>query len=115
MLLFGQGTPDKPDIRVCRLPDIKRSIPTHAMRPTTDQGSNQVAINDQVSVADGPLKGRVGIVKYIHRGMLFIQVRPPGRQQAYPELCLPHSASDLDPPLPLSLLPNQPCEDSRCD
>lgn len=71
-----QGLPDKPDIRVCRVPDLKRSIPQRLMRPTTDMNSAQVAVNDQVTIADGAFKGRAGTVKYIHRGMLFMQVRP---------------------------------------
>ena len=44
-VLTNQGRPDKPDVRVCRLPDLKRKI--NSRRTTAmDTGQNVVSVND---------------------------------------------------------------------
>lgn len=73
-VLTNQGRPDKPDIRTCRLPDLKRKIDSR--RASTQDGArNEVNVNDIVEIVDGPLKGKSGTVRYIMRGFLFIQAR----------------------------------------
>lgn len=73
-VLTNQGRPDKPDIRVCRLADIKRKM-NNRRASVKDGSGNDVGVNDAVDVVDGPLKGRSGAVKFIMRGFLFIQTR----------------------------------------
>jgi transcription elongation factor SPT5 len=71
-VLTNQGRPEKPDVRVCRLHDLKRKADTR--RNVAQDGSrNEVGAGDIVEVADGPLRGRSGTVKYIMRGFLFIK------------------------------------------
>ncbi|PRW59844.1 transcription elongation factor SPT5-like protein 1 [Chlorella sorokiniana] len=84
-VLTNQGRPDKPDIRVCRLPDIKRKM-NNRRASVKDGAGNDVNVNDAVDVVDGPLKGRSGTVKYIMRGFLFIQTREVSENAGF--ICL---------------------------
>ncbi|GAB4821977.1 hypothetical protein N2152v2_009023 [Parachlorella kessleri] len=73
-VLTNQGRPEKPDVRVCRLPDIQRKLLARR-NVTQDAGRNEVNQNDIVDVVDGPLKGKSGTVRHVMRGILFIQSR----------------------------------------
>ncbi|KAL4420140.1 hypothetical protein ABPG77_010356 [Micractinium sp. CCAP 211/92] len=84
-VLTNQGRPDKPDIRVCRLPDIKRKM-NNRRASVKDGSGNDVGVNDAVDVVDGPLKGRSGTVRYIMRGFLFIQTREVAENAGF--ICL---------------------------
>lgn len=48
---------------------------THHTHLSSLAGRNEVNTNDIVDVVDGPLKGKNGTVRYIMRGILFIQSR----------------------------------------
>lgn len=73
-VLTNQGRPDRPDIRICRLPDLKRKIDSRRTG-TQDGARNDVHVKDIVEVLDGVLKGKNGTVRHIMRGFLFIQSR----------------------------------------
>ncbi len=73
-VLTNQGRPDAPDIRICRLPDIKRKV-VNRRASAIDGTRNEVHLGDIVEVFEGPLRGRSGTVKHIMRGSLFIQSR----------------------------------------
>ncbi|KAK9811747.1 hypothetical protein WJX72_009461 [[Myrmecia] bisecta] len=73
-VLTNQGTPEKPDIRLCRLPDIKRKMITRKA-VTQDKWMNPVNVGDIVNVEEGILKGKSATVKHIMRGSLFLQTR----------------------------------------
>lgn len=71
-VLTVQGTPDHPDIKVCRIADIQRKV-FSKKNTTGDAYNNQVQSNDFVSVIDGPAKGKGGKVEHVVRGCLFIR------------------------------------------
>ena len=73
-VLTNQGRPDAPDVRICRLPDIKRKV-VNRRASAIDGTRNEVHLGDIVEVFEGPLRGRTGTVKHIMRGSLFIQSR----------------------------------------
>ncbi len=73
-VLTNAGDPGKPDVRVCRLPDVKRKI-TNRRASAQDKARNEININDIVQVVEGPMNGRAGTVKHIMRGFIFIQSR----------------------------------------
>ena len=73
-VMTNQGRPDSPDVRVCRLPDIKRKV-VNRRASAIDGTRNEVNLGDIVEVFEGPLRGRSGTVKHIMRGALFIQSR----------------------------------------
>ncbi|EFN50704.1 hypothetical protein CHLNCDRAFT_142577 [Chlorella variabilis] len=80
-----RGRPDKPDIRVCRLPDIKRKM-MNKRASVKDGAGNDVGVGDMVDVVDGPLKGRGGTVRYIMRGFVFVQTREVSEHAGF--ICL---------------------------
>ncbi|KAG7669634.1 hypothetical protein Ndes2437B_g05814 [Nannochloris sp. 'desiccata'] len=73
-VLTNAGDPGKPDVRVCRLPDLKRKI-NNRRASAQDKARNEININDIVQVVEGPMHGRSGTVKHIMRGFIFIQSR----------------------------------------
>ena len=73
-VLTNQGRPDSPDIRICRLPDMKRKV-VNRRASAIDGTRNEVNLGDIVEVFEGPLRGRSGTVKHIMRGALFLQSR----------------------------------------
>lgn len=73
-VLTNQGRPERADIRICRLPDLKRKIDSRRTG-TQDGARNDVHVNDIVEVLDGVLKGKNGTVRHIMRGFLFIHSR----------------------------------------
>ena len=73
-VLTNQGRPDSPDIRICRLPDMKRKV-VNRRASAIDGTRNEVNMGDIVEVFEGPLRGRSGTVKHIMRGALFLQSR----------------------------------------
>ncbi|KAK2076003.1 hypothetical protein QBZ16_001339 [Prototheca wickerhamii] len=73
-VLTNQGRPEKPDVRVCRLPDLKRKL-NDRRAAAQDGARNEVAAGDIVEVVDGPLRARSGTVRYVVRGLLFLQCR----------------------------------------
>ena len=73
-VLTNRGTVDRPEVRVCRLPDLKRKILTrNATAP--DRQMNTVAQDSIVTVQDGPLKLKKATVKHVQRGLLFCHCR----------------------------------------
>ncbi|GAX85054.1 hypothetical protein CEUSTIGMA_g12474.t1 [Chlamydomonas eustigma] len=74
MVLSSESTLEKPDIRVCTLPDITRKVLGRNII-TMDRNGNKVQINDLVTVVEGPstVKGKSGTVEYVWRGALFIK------------------------------------------
>jgi transcription elongation factor SPT5 len=73
-VLTNAGDLGKPDLRVCRLPDVKRKI-NNRRASAQDKARNEININDIVQVVEGPMNGRAGTVKHIMRGFIFIQSR----------------------------------------
>ena len=73
-VLTNQGRPDAPDVRICRLPDMKRKI-VNRRASAIDGSRNEVHLGDIVEIFEGPLRGKSGTVKHIMRGSLFIQSR----------------------------------------
>lgn len=73
-VLTNQGRPEAPDIRICRLPDIKRKV-VNRRASAIDGTRNEVHIGDIVEVFEGPLRGRNGTVQHIMRGVLFFRSR----------------------------------------
>jgi len=73
-VLTNAGDQGKPDVRVCRLPDVKRKI-NNRRASAQDKARNEININDIVQVIEGPMNGRSGTVKHIMRGFIFIQSR----------------------------------------
>jgi transcription elongation factor SPT5 len=73
-VLTNAGDPGKPDVRVCRLPDVKRKI-NNRRASAQDKARNEININDIIQVVEGPMNGRAGTVKHIMRGFIFIQSR----------------------------------------
>jgi hypothetical protein len=77
-----QGRPDKPDIRVCRLPDIKRKM-----------------INKRASVKDG------GEQRVPRRGDPCLLCRQPHRHQQSEACFASHVAPTLHRPAPPAVQP----------
>ncbi|GFR39839.1 hypothetical protein Agub_g334 [Astrephomene gubernaculifera] len=74
-VLTNNGTPDQPDVRLCRLTDIQRKV-TFKQKPVTqDQAGNQVREKDYVVIQTGRMKGRGGSVAYIWHGTLFLHCK----------------------------------------
>lgn len=73
-VLTNQGSADRPEIKVCRLPDIKRKL-NNRRNTAQDAHRNEISVNDVVDVKEGPLKGRSGTVQHIMRNFLFIRSR----------------------------------------
>ncbi|KFM22733.1 Putative transcription elongation factor SPT5-like protein 1 [Auxenochlorella protothecoides] len=73
-VLTNQGRPEKPDVRVALLPDLKRKL-NNRKAGAQDGARNEVAVGDIVEVVDGPLRGKNGTVRYVVRGFLFLQSR----------------------------------------
>jgi transcription elongation factor SPT5 len=73
-VLTNQGRPDSPDVRICRLPDIKRKV-VNRRASAVDGTRNEVNLGDIVEMFEGPLRGKSGTVKHIMRGALFLQSR----------------------------------------
>ena len=62
---------EKPDVRVCRAPDLKRKMLQKHVT-AQDRLGNPVGLRDIVNIDEGKLKGRSGTVKYIFRRALFL-------------------------------------------
>ncbi|GLC43354.1 hypothetical protein PLESTB_001336800 [Pleodorina starrii] len=74
-VLTSNGTPDQPDVRLCRLTDIQRKV-TYRQKPVTqDQSGNPVREKDFVVIQSGRMKERGGSVAYIWRGTLFLHCK----------------------------------------
>lgn len=73
-MLSNAGTTERPDIRTCKLPDLKRKL---ASRHNTaqDMNMNPVSANDIVNIQEGSLKGKQCTVHHVHRGFLFGRCR----------------------------------------
>eukprot|EP00854_Cymbomonas_tetramitiformis_P009613 gene9613-11391_t len=73
-VLTNNSLADRPDVRVCRLPDIKKKI---SLRRNTAQDKNMapVTADDIVDVPDGPLKGKTATVHHVFKGLLFAKSR----------------------------------------
>lgn len=82
-VLVNGGAPDSPEVRTCTLPDIKRRIagvdpkgqPGRRDQFAQDMYRSPVGLGDNVTVSKGPGEGRQGQVKFIQRGLLFVQSR----------------------------------------
>jgi transcription elongation factor SPT5 len=75
-VLTSNGTLERPEIRVCREPDMLRKV-FSKNTTTTDKNSQRVKVGDFVSIVDGPaaFKGKGGAVEHIFRNSLFIKGR----------------------------------------
>jgi transcription elongation factor SPT5 len=73
-VMTNQGRPDKPDVRICRLPDLKRKL-TDKRGVVIDAARNEIRSGDIVEVIDGPLRGRNGTAQHVMRGYVFMQSR----------------------------------------
>lgn len=71
-VLTNQGRPEKPNVRICRLPDLKRKI-NNRRATAIDGARNEVSVGDIAEILEGPLRQKSGTVKHIMRGFLFIQ------------------------------------------
>ncbi|KAG2448985.1 hypothetical protein HYH02_005739 [Chlamydomonas schloesseri] len=74
-VLTSNGTPDQPDVRLCRLPDIQRKVVFKQKPITQDHGGNQVKEKDWVIILNGRMKERGGSVAFIWRGTLFLHCK----------------------------------------
>eukprot|EP00898_Chlorokybus_atmophyticus_P002859 jgi/Chlat1/3574/Chrsp234S03564 len=73
-VLTNNGTPDRPDIRTVRLPEIQRKL--YSKKYTTqDAYMNTIAVDDVVRIVDGAMKNKTGTVRHIQKGFLFLQSR----------------------------------------
>ncbi|KAF2947182.1 hypothetical protein DAI22_02g349400 [Oryza sativa Japonica Group] len=68
-----KGEPDKPELVLVKLREIKSKI--YRRTSAKDRSSNIVSTKDVVRVIEGACKGKQGSVEHIHRGVLFIYDR----------------------------------------
>ncbi|KAG1676522.1 hypothetical protein FOA52_000065 [Chlamydomonas sp. UWO 241] len=75
-VLTSESTLEIPDVRAVRDTDMQRKVMSRHII-TTDQGGNKVAVEDYVTMVEGPptFRGKGGTVAYIWRGTLFIRCR----------------------------------------
>ncbi len=85
-ILTNQGTGGTPDIRVCKPQDVKRKLFPNRATVTHDSAQNSVSSGDIVDIKEGPLKGRSGTVKYVHRMFLFLHSKYGPRLMHWPGL-----------------------------
>jgi hypothetical protein len=78
-VLTNAGSAERPEVRTCRLPDLKRKLLAR-MNTAQDMHMNPVSTDDMVKILEGPLKGKQATVLHVHRGFLFArcrEVKPP--------------------------------------
>ncbi|KAI3926533.1 hypothetical protein MKX01_011429 [Papaver californicum] len=68
-----KGDPDRPVVAVVKLREIKYKIEKRST--AQDCSNNTVSVKDVVKILNGPCQGKQGLVKHIHRGILFINDR----------------------------------------
>jgi transcription elongation factor SPT5 len=73
-VLTSAGTADAPDVRSCRLPDIKRKLAPRAT-VAQDSAGRPVAAGDAVTIDAGRHAGRSAVVKMPFRQALFVHCR----------------------------------------
>mmetsp|Transcript_6930 Transcript_6930/g.23018 ORF Transcript_6930/g.23018 Transcript_6930/m.23018 type:complete len:1237 (+) Transcript_6930:184-3894(+) len=74
LLLTNTSTPDRPDVRTCRLVELKQKLNTK--RATAqDSRMNTVNSGSMVNITGGPARGKQGTVLHVHRGLLFLRCR----------------------------------------
>lgn len=73
-VLTNAGSTERPDVRTCRLPDLKRKLLAR-MNTAQDMHMNPVSTDDMVKILEGPLKGKQATVLHVHRGFLFARCR----------------------------------------
>ena len=74
VVLTHNGTPDRPELRTCRVADLTRKL-NPVRNSAMDVNSNAIARGDAVRISDGPSAGKSGVVQWAHRGYLFIKSR----------------------------------------
>lgn len=63
---------ERPDIRVCKLPDIQKQLRIKG-GSTQDVYGNSIRDTDLVTIMEGPHKGKQGTVAHIIRGYIFLK------------------------------------------
>ncbi|KAG2495630.1 hypothetical protein HYH03_006230 [Edaphochlamys debaryana] len=74
-VLTNNGTPEQPDVRLCRLTDIQRKVTFKNKPVTQDQAGNAIREKDYVVIQTGRMRDRGGTVAYIWHGSLFLHCK----------------------------------------
>jgi transcription elongation factor SPT5 len=91
ILLTSLGDPERPVLRTCELPDLKRKLasgaasggpPPRGGGTTPDANGNPVAAGDLVTLAEGAKSGRQGTVVAVVRQQLFLRLQAQAGQAA---------------------------------
>ncbi|MCL7031569.1 hypothetical protein MKW94_025758 [Papaver nudicaule] len=69
-----KGDPDRPEVALIKLMDIKYKIDQRRCT-SQDRNNSTVSVKDAVKILKGPCQGKQGPVVHIHKGILFIKDR----------------------------------------
>ncbi|MCL7043832.1 hypothetical protein MKW94_024763 [Papaver nudicaule] len=69
-----KGDPDRPEVALVKLRDIKYKIDQRRCT-AQDRNNSTVSVKDVVKILKGPCQGKQGPVEHIHKGTLFIKDR----------------------------------------